>query len=93
MSTILGPFAPTPSVVVGHREHANGRSGGRGFTMHIRDVYFSRYLDCPSLTPLSHTYPPFPEEVLRLSGHLLTRLRKPIASQCIPHVRLLVPVI
>lgn len=43
-------------VVAGHREHVNGSSGGHGFTAHIRDVYFSRYLDRPSLTiitPLS----------------------------------------
>jgi len=44
---VISPLArshqPRP-VVVGHREHVDGRSGGHGFTAHIRDVYFSCYL-------------------------------------------------
>jgi hypothetical protein len=86
-------------VVLGHRERGNGRSGGHGFTVHIRDVYFSRYLDRSGLTLLSH----FLSAILRkrevtydipFEWTLLpTRLRKLFASQCTRHVRLLVPVI
>ena len=84
--------------MAGHREHVNGSSGGHGFTAHIRDVYFSRYLDRPSLTIITPLF-----AIPRKKGKgsydfphkwtLLTRLRKPIASQCIPNVRLLVLVI
>jgi len=55
--------------------------------------------DRPSLTLLLHLCSPFPEKKGKGSydfpdkWSLLTRLRKPIASQCIPNVRLLVPVI
>jgi len=67
------------------------------FTLHIRDVYFSRYLDRPGLTLSSR----FLSVILRerevtygISSEwtlMPTRLRKLLASQYIPHVRLLVP--
>ena len=80
---------PAPSVMVGHREDANGRSGGHGFTVHIRDVYFSRYLDRSGLTLLPHFYPPFPErgEVtydIPIKWTLPTRLRKLCISLYFP---------
>jgi hypothetical protein len=71
------------------------REGGgvHGFTVLIRDVFFSLYLDRPNLTLLSHTYPLFSENgkspaifPLNIEWSLLTRLRKLIASQCIPNV-------
>jgi len=68
-------------------------------TKHIRDVFFSLYLDRPDLTPSSQNYSPFPEKEgeesfdIPTKWSLLTRLRKPIAFQCIPHVCLLVLVI
>lgn len=62
MYVISGPFCSPSAVVVGHRERANGRSGGHGYTVHIRDVYFSRYLDRSGLTLLSHFYLPFSEK-------------------------------
>ena len=53
------------AVVVGHRERVDGRSGGHGFTVHIRDVYFSRYLDRPGLT---HTIITFLSTLVRKKG-------------------------
>lgn len=70
-----------------------------GSTKHIRDVVFSLYLDRSGLTLSSHYYSPFPEGEgegsfdIPTKRSLLTRLRKPIAFQCIPHVHLLVLVI
>jgi len=73
-SPLARSYQPRP-VVVGHREHVNGRSGGHGFTAHIRDVYFFRYLDRPSLTLLLHLLSAIPRKKGKgptnfpLSGH------------------------
>jgi hypothetical protein len=69
-----------------------------GLSKHIRDVFFSIYLDRPDLTPSSQ-HSPFPEKEgeepfdIPTKWSSLTRLRKPIAFQCTPHVCLLVLVI
>lgn len=73
--TILGWFASVPSVVMGHGERAKGRSGALGLSKHIRDVFFSIYLDRPDLTSSSQ-HSPFPEkegeesfDIFPLNGH------------------------